>query len=100
MCYDVYMSTRRRRVGMRAMRQSLTTYLRRAEAGETFEVTTRGRPVAVLAPFEAAATPLERLQASGRATQAEGDLLELGPPPKARGRSIARALQEQRGERL
>ena len=47
-----------------------------------------------------AATPMERLEASGRATPAEGDLLELGPPPKLRRKSISRALQEQRGERL
>jgi len=98
-CYHVYM-TSRRRVGVRAMRQNLSVYLRRAGAGETFEVTTRGRPVAVLAPFETAATPMERLEASGRATPAEGDLLELGPPPKLRRKSISRALQEQRGERL
>jgi prevent-host-death family protein len=82
------------------MRQRLSAYLRRAGAGETFEVTTRGRPVAVLAPFEAAATPLERLEASGRALPAEGDLLELGPPPRLGGRSLSRALREQRGERL
>jgi prevent-host-death family protein len=99
MCYNVYM-TSRRRIGVRAMRQNLSVYLRRAGSGETFEVTTRGRPVAVLAPFESAATPLERLEASGRATSAEGDLLDLGPPPKLRRRSLSRALQEQRGERL
>jgi prevent-host-death family protein len=99
MCYHVYMS-RRRQVGMRAMRQNLSVYLRRAGSGETFEVTTRGRPVAVLAPFEAAATPLERLEASGRATAADGDLLDLGPPTTLRRRSLSRALQEQRGERL
>jgi NAD(P)-dependent dehydrogenase (short-subunit alcohol dehydrogenase family) len=70
-------------------------------AQEGFAVfTTRGRPVAVLAPFEAAATPLERLEASGRALPAEGDLLELGPPPRLGGRSLSRALREQRGERL
>jgi len=99
MCYHVYM-IRRRRVGMRALRQNLSVYLRRAGSGETFEVTTRGRPVAILAPFETAATPLERLTASGRATPAEGDLLDLGPPPKLPRRSLSRALQEQRGERL
>jgi prevent-host-death family protein len=82
------------------MRQRLSVYLRRAGSGETFEVTSRGQPVAVLAPFEAAATPLERLVASGRAIPAEGDLLELGPPPRLGGRSLSRALQEQRGERL
>jgi antitoxin (DNA-binding transcriptional repressor) of toxin-antitoxin stability system len=68
---------------------------------ETFEVTARGRPVAVLAPIAAGDSPLERLVASGRASRPEGDLLELGPPPKlARGRRLSDALQEQRAERL
>lgn len=100
MCYHVYMSTRRR-VGVRAMRQSLSVYLRRVGTGESFEVTTRGRSVAVLAPFEDAATPLDRLAASGRASLPEGDLLELGPPPKLKqGRRLSEALQEERAERL
>lgn len=33
---------------MREIRQSFSTYLRRVEVGESFEVTDRGRPVAVL----------------------------------------------------
>jgi prevent-host-death family protein len=86
---------------VRAMRQNLSAYLRRVGAGETFEVTTRGRPVAVLAPLERGTTPIERLVASGRASRPEGDLLELGPPP-ARGGAhrLSRALQEQRAERF
>jgi prevent-host-death family protein len=91
----------RRRVGVRAMRQSLSTYLRRVGSGESFEVTARGRPVAVLAPIENAATPLDRLVASGRASLPEGDLLDLGPPPKLRGAmTLSRALEEQRAERF
>jgi antitoxin (DNA-binding transcriptional repressor) of toxin-antitoxin stability system len=100
MCYDVYMK-RVRRLGVRAMRQNLSVYLRRASAGETFEVTARDRPVAVLGPVPSGRTPIELLVASGRASEPEGDLLELGLPPK-RGRSgrLSQALQEQRGERL
>jgi prevent-host-death family protein len=83
------------------MRQSLSGYLRRVESGETFEVTARGRPVAVLAPIEARATPIERLVALGRASMPEGDLLELGPPAKlARPRRLSQVLREQRAERL
>lgn len=86
---------------MRAMRQNLSVYLRRVGSGETFEVTARGRPVAVLAPITAGDTPLERLVASGRASRPEGDLLELGAPPKMAGRRrLSDALQEQRAERL
>lgn len=85
---------------MRAMRQNLSVYLRRVGAGETFEVTAHGRPVARLAPIENGLTPIEQLVASGRASMPEGDLLELGPPPKAvRARGLSQALQEQRAER-
>ncbi len=99
MCYYVYMKSRRR-LGVRAMRQNLSVYLRRVGSGETFEVTARGRPVAVLGPIEDGLTPIERLVASGRASRPEGDLLELGPPPKlGRARGLSEALQEQRAER-
>jgi prevent-host-death family protein len=100
MCYHVYMKSRRR-LGVRAMRQNLSVYLRRVGSGETFEVTARGRPVAVLGPIEGGLTPIERLATSGRATLPEGDLLELGPPPKVgRSRRLSRALREQRAERF
>jgi prevent-host-death family protein len=100
MCYDVYMG-RRKRLGVRAMRQNLSVYLRRVGSGETFEVTARGRPVAVLAPVEAGLTPVDRLVASGRASRPEGDLLELGPPPKGgRSNRLSRALQEERAGRF
>ena len=98
MCYHVYM---RRRLGVREMRQNLSVYLRRVGFGETFEVTARGRALAVLAPIQDGLTPIERLVASGRASRPEGDLLELGPPPKAsRPRRLSQALEEQRAERF
>jgi prevent-host-death family protein len=91
----------RRRLGVREMRQNLSVYLRRVGFGETFEVTARGRPVAVLAPIQDGLTPIERLVASGRASRPEGDLLELGPPPKvSRPRRLSQALEEQRAERF
>lgn len=88
-------------MGVRMMRQNLSVYLRRVGSGETFEVTARGRPVALLGPIEAGLTPIERLVAAGRASLPEGDLLELGLPGKAgRSQRLSRALQEQRAERL
>ena len=51
-------------VGVRELRQRASELLRRVEAGETIEVTDRGRPVAVLAPLPEA-EPLERLRAAG-----------------------------------
>jgi prevent-host-death family protein len=91
----------RRRLGVREMRQNLSVYLRRVGFGETFEVTARGRALAVLAPIQDGLTPIERLVASGRASRPEGDLLELGPPPKvSRSRRLSQALEEQRAERF
>jgi prevent-host-death family protein len=98
MCYNVYMKLRRR-VGVRALRQSLSVFLRRVESGDSFEVTDRGRPVAMLTPLRAGATALERLVASGRATLPEGDVLDLGAPPRT-SRRLSQALLEQRAERL
>ena len=39
------------RVGIRELRQDASTWVRRAAAGETIEVTDRGRPVAQLGPL-------------------------------------------------
>ena len=66
-------------VGVRELRQNLSRYLERVRAGETFEVTERNRPVALLAPLAGRATALGRLVASGRATPPAGDLLDAEP---------------------
>jgi prevent-host-death family protein len=66
-------------VGVRELRQRASELLRRVEAGETIEVTDRGRPVAVLAPLPDG-EPLERLRAAGEVIPAVGDLAELPKP--------------------
>jgi prevent-host-death family protein len=66
-------------VGVRELRQRASELLRRVEAGETIEVTDRGRPVAVLAPLPEA-EPLERLRASGEVIPAGGRLDDLSEP--------------------
>lgn len=72
-----------RTVGVRELRQNLSRYLRRVEAGETLEVTEHGRPVAVLAPLPPAnESVIDRLIREGKARPAKGDLLDLGPPIK------------------
>ena len=96
-----YMRHRRDDVGVRELRQNLSVYLRRVKAGETLEVKERGHRVAVLAPAGAKSTALERLIASGRATAATGDLLDLGPPRGTRpsrraGRALARLRADSR----
>ena len=67
------------RIGIRELRQHASRWVRRAAAGESFEVTDRGRPVARLVP-PATLEGIERLRAEGRITAAKGDLLDLGPP--------------------
>lgn len=67
------------RIGIRQLRQRASEYLRRVEAGETIEVTDRGRPVALLTPVPTA-SPLERLRASGQIEVAVKDLADLPSP--------------------
>ena len=72
-------------VGVRELRQRASELLRRVAAGETIEVTDRGRPVALLAPLPDEG-PLERLRASGEIEPATGDPSELPTPlPLAAG---------------
>jgi len=56
------------RVGMRELRHRLREYLRRVEAGDEFEVTLFGRPVAHLGPIRGAQGHWERLVSEGRVT--------------------------------
>jgi len=71
------------RVGVRELRQNLSVYLDRVKDGETLEVTEHGHPVARLTPLAPKSmSVLDRLIAEGRATPAQGDLADLGPPLK------------------
>jgi prevent-host-death family protein len=90
----------RERVGVRELRQNLSKYLRRVDAGETLVVTENRRPVAVLSPFSASMSKLDQLIAAGLATPGEGDLLDIEP---ARGpvlMPLSEALAIERRERL
>lgn len=72
------------RVGVRELRRQASAILRRVAAGDTVEVTDRGRPVAVL--LRAMPSGLTRLEREGLLRRGEGDLLELAPvalPPGA-----------------
>ena len=65
--------------GIRELRQRASELLRRVEAGETIEITDRGRPVAVLAPLPNQ-RPIERLRVSGDLEPAGADLKDLPEP--------------------
>lgn len=58
------------RIGVRELRQNASRYLRLVEAGQTVEVTDRGRLVALLVPPDPATTTRERLIAERRLTPA------------------------------
>jgi len=68
-------------VGLRDLRQNLSEYVRRANAGECFEVTERSRTLGVLAPVPGWERVLERLIAEGRLIPAQRGIEELGPEP-------------------
>lgn len=51
-------------IGVRELRQRASEFLRRVEAGETIQVTDRGRPVALLTPIRHDG-PLDLLRATG-----------------------------------
>ena len=88
------------RVGIRELRQNLSVYLRRIHRGERFEVTERGRPVALLVPLDDALSPLEKLVASGRARMPEGNLRDL-PAPVGEPTTVASsAVIDDREDRL
>ena len=71
------------RIGVRELRQHASHWLRRVAAGESFEVTDRGRPVALLVPVPRG-EGIDALVAAGRARRGKGKLSDLGSPRRAR----------------
>ncbi|HEY4159245.1 MAG TPA: type II toxin-antitoxin system prevent-host-death family antitoxin [Polyangiaceae bacterium] len=66
-------------IGVRELRQNASVVLREVEAGGTFEVTDRGRPVALLSPLPNVGV-LERLRIEGEVESAQTDLRNLAAP--------------------
>ncbi len=88
-------------VGVRELRQRASELLRRVAAGETIEVTDRGRPVALLSPVPEE-SPLKRLRSAGEVTRTAADLDDLPAPlPLAAGQEppsvvLARLRRDER----
>jgi prevent-host-death family protein len=88
-------------VGVRELRQRASELLRRVEAGETIEVTDRGRPVAVLAPLPDR-SPLDHLRSTGDLAPRRYDLddlpepLPLGPNQEPPSRVLERLRRDGR----
>lgn len=66
-------------IGVRELRQRASEYLRAVEAGQTVEITARGRAIALLVPVRGTGH-VERLVRRGRVQPPSGDLRELGSP--------------------
>src|SRR5438270_6410486 len=98
MCYIV--DTMGNSVGIRELRQQASAVLRRVVAGEVIDVTDHGHAIARIVPLRPSV--LDQLVMEGRASEGEGDLLdlmeELGLPVrlKAAARSPSRALAQLR----
>ncbi|MEY4364726.1 MAG: hypothetical protein RLZZ305_70 [Actinomycetota bacterium] len=85
-------------IGIRDLRASLTTFLRRAQAGERITVTVAGHPVAQVSPMAGDATGvgLDDLVARGRveAPRRRGDFVPDEPVTLYAGTRLDRALAE------
>jgi prevent-host-death family protein len=62
-------------VGIRELRQQASAVIKRVANGEPITVTDRGRPVARIVPLSTGG--INQLVLEGRATQGEGNLLEM-----------------------
>jgi len=85
------------RIGVRELRQYASRYLDRVKAGETVEVTERGRLVALLVPPGRARDARERLIAEGRLIPCSGPLRL--PQRATAARTTDAVLDELREER-
>ncbi len=91
------------RIGIRELKQNASTWVARAQSGETIEIANHGRLVARLVPVTTADTTRETLIATGRLTPAthrgqpfaHTNLIETTPATP----SISEILQQQRDDR-
>ncbi|MGH3320880.1 MAG: type II toxin-antitoxin system Phd/YefM family antitoxin [Streptosporangiaceae bacterium] len=90
------------RIGVRELRQHASRYLGQVKAGETVEVTERGRLIALLVPPTSGTSARERLIAAGRLLPASRRPLRFPRrvPVRPGEPSTAEALDDQRDERL
>lgn len=88
------------RIGVRELRQHASRYLDRVKAGETVEVTDRGRLVALLVPPSPGTSARDRLLTAGRLIPATRPLAlprrRLAPPGAPDTSTVLRELREDR----
>jgi prevent-host-death family protein len=85
------------KIGIRELRDTLTSTIRRVQRGEKIEVTHHGTPVAVLAPLPA--DRIERLLAAGDIAPAKPLEGALRRYPVTGERSASQAIEDDRAER-
>ena len=88
------------RVGVRELRQNLSVYLRKVKEGEAFEVTERGKPVAVLKQAET--DPYQRLIDQGVIIPAKDPHWNLPARkgPVDHNNRVSKRLQEMREDKI
>ena len=90
------------RIGVRELRQHASRYLARVRAGETIEVTDRGKPVARLVPMRDDGDDYQALIDAGRIRPKENPnerLEDIEPgPPITDGPTLSEILQQMRDE--
>ncbi len=86
---------------VRDLKNRLSAYLRRVQAGQRLIVTDRGRPIAELAPLRVERLSLDqrrqRLSETGDLTLGRGRRLSPILPLRVRGRPVAETLLKDRG---
>jgi len=84
-------------IGLRELRQHASHWVERAAAGETIDITDRGRPVAQLIP-KPSGSAYDQLVASGEISLApsEGSLADIDPLPAWDGPTPSQILEELR----
>lgn len=88
-------------VGIRALQQNASEVVRRAAAGETIDITDRGRLVARMVPISSGS--IADLIASGQAMPAKRRLTDVVaeyPPLKGDGAPLSEILDEMRPDRI
>lgn len=89
-------------VGIRDLKNHLTSYLRRTRKGEELVVTDRGKPIALIQPIQSAAQPISlearmaKLAAEGLISLSDGRRLKKFKPIKVSGKPTSQLIIEDR----
>lgn len=89
------------RIGIRELRQNASKYIVLVKAGETIEVTERGKAVAMLTPVPTGSdSPYDRLLNEGKIRPPLRDIRDLPPPLDSEPgeKSLSEILQAMRDE--